>query len=62
MIRDAVPADLAALRDVYRRASLSNEDDRENLLARDEQVPTAEELGAEFERFLAEQHRGENDS
>jgi predicted ATP-grasp superfamily ATP-dependent carboligase len=35
--------------------------DRENLLAGDEQVPTAEELGAEFERFLAEQHRGETD-
>ncbi|HXW87821.1 MAG TPA: PAC2 family protein [Streptosporangiaceae bacterium] len=34
--------------------------DRENLLSSDEQVPTAEELGAEFERFLAEQHRGEN--
>jgi GNAT superfamily N-acetyltransferase len=33
VIRDAVPADLAALRDVYRRASLSNEGDRENLLA-----------------------------
>jgi len=32
-IRDAVPADLAALRDVYRRASLSNEGDRVNLLA-----------------------------
>jgi hypothetical protein len=25
-------------------------------------VPTAEELGAEFERFLAEQQRGDNDS
>jgi predicted ATP-grasp superfamily ATP-dependent carboligase len=36
--------------------------DRENLLAGDEQVPTAEELGAQFERFLAEQQRrGEND-
>jgi predicted ATP-grasp superfamily ATP-dependent carboligase len=34
---------------------------RENLLAGDDQVPTAEELGAEFERFLAEQQRGEND-
>jgi predicted ATP-grasp superfamily ATP-dependent carboligase len=35
--------------------------DRENLLAGDEQMPTAEELGAEFERFLAEQqHRGDN--
>ncbi|MGB6457062.1 MAG: PAC2 family protein [Streptosporangiaceae bacterium] len=33
--------------------------DRENLLASEEQVPTAEELGAEFERFLAEQHRGD---
>ncbi len=33
--------------------------DRENLLASDEHVPTAEELGAEFERFLAE-HRGDN--
>jgi predicted ATP-grasp superfamily ATP-dependent carboligase len=35
--------------------------DRENLLAGDEQVPTAEELGAQFERFLAEQQRGETD-
>jgi predicted ATP-grasp superfamily ATP-dependent carboligase len=34
--------------------------DRESLLASEEQVPTAEELGAEFERFLAEQHRGDN--
>ena len=33
VIRDAMPADLAALRDVYRRASLSNEGDRETLLA-----------------------------
>ena len=34
---------------------------RENLLAGDEQVPTAEELGAQFERFLAEQqNRGDN--
>jgi predicted ATP-grasp superfamily ATP-dependent carboligase len=34
---------------------------RDNLLASEEQVPTAEELGAEFERFLAEQqHRGDN--
>jgi predicted ATP-grasp superfamily ATP-dependent carboligase len=33
---------------------------RENLLGSEEQVPTAEELGAEFERFLAEQHRGDN--
>jgi predicted ATP-grasp superfamily ATP-dependent carboligase len=34
---------------------------RENLLASDDQMPTAEELGAEFERFLAEQQRGDND-
>ena len=36
--------------------------DRDNLLASEsEQVPTAEELGAQFERFLAEQQgRGEN--
>ena len=35
--------------------------DRENQLASDEQVPTAEELGAQFERFLAEQQgRGDN--
>jgi GNAT superfamily N-acetyltransferase len=33
VIRDAVPADLAALRQVYRRASLSNDGDRANLLA-----------------------------
>jgi predicted ATP-grasp superfamily ATP-dependent carboligase len=37
--------------------------DRESLLAIEDQVPSAEELGAEFERFLAEQqHRGENES
>jgi predicted ATP-grasp superfamily ATP-dependent carboligase len=35
--------------------------DRENLLADDaEPMPTAEELGAQFERFLAEQGRGES--
>jgi predicted ATP-grasp superfamily ATP-dependent carboligase len=34
--------------------------DRENLLAGDEQVPTAEELGAQFEQFLAEQQGQEN--
>jgi GNAT superfamily N-acetyltransferase len=33
LIRDAVPADLAALQDVYRRSSLSNEGDRASLLA-----------------------------
>jgi hypothetical protein len=34
--------------------------DRESLLASGEQVPTAEELGAQFEQFLAEQHGREN--
>jgi GNAT superfamily N-acetyltransferase len=33
VIRDAVPADVAVLRRLYRRASLSNEGDRMNLLA-----------------------------
>jgi len=33
VMRDAVPADLATLRDVYRRASLSNSGDRSTLLA-----------------------------
>ncbi len=32
-IRDATPGDLAALRDVFRRSSLSNDDDRMKLLA-----------------------------
>lgn len=34
--------------------------DRESLLASGEQVPTAEELGAQFERFLAEQQGRDN--
>jgi GNAT superfamily N-acetyltransferase len=33
VIRDAVPADVPALREVFRRASLSNEGDRRALLA-----------------------------
>ena len=33
VIRDAAPADVAVLRQLYRRASLSNEGDRMNLLA-----------------------------
>jgi len=34
--------------------------DRESLLASGEQVPTAEELGAQFEQFLAEQQGRDN--
>lgn len=33
LIRDALPADTAVLRDVFRRSSLSNDGDRMNLLA-----------------------------
>jgi ribosomal protein S18 acetylase RimI-like enzyme len=36
VIRDAVAADLPALRDIFRRASLTNESDREALLAHPE--------------------------
>jgi GNAT superfamily N-acetyltransferase len=36
LIRDAVPGDMTALSGVYRRASLSNEGDRPNLLAHPE--------------------------
>jgi len=34
--------------------------DRDSLLSQDQQVPTAEELGAQFEQFLAEHHGREN--
>ena len=33
LIRDASPGDMPALRDVFRRSSLSNDGDRPNLLA-----------------------------
>ena len=36
MLRDAVPGDLTALREVFRRSSLSNDGDRPNLLAHPE--------------------------
>jgi GNAT superfamily N-acetyltransferase len=36
VIRAAVPGDMTALRDVYRRSSLSNDGDRPNLLANPE--------------------------
>ena len=32
-IRNAIPADIGTLRDLFRRSSLTNDDDRENLLA-----------------------------
>ncbi len=40
-IRAAVPADLDAVRDVFRRASLSNDDDRASLLAHPEALELA---------------------
>ncbi|HUA42234.1 MAG TPA: PAC2 family protein [Streptosporangiaceae bacterium] len=46
-----------ALEQQYDAAFAAN---RENLLGGDEQVPTAEELGAQFEQFLAEQQGREN--
>jgi len=33
----------------------------EDLLAEGEQMPTADELAAQFEQFLAEQQRGDSD-
>jgi len=36
LIRDASPGDMPALRDVFRRSSLSNDGDRPNLLAHPE--------------------------
>jgi predicted ATP-grasp superfamily ATP-dependent carboligase len=37
----------------------ANEHRGENLLAEDEEMPTADELAAQFEQFLAEQQRGD---
>ncbi|MGH3265659.1 MAG: PAC2 family protein, partial [Trebonia sp.] len=37
------------------------EHDGENLLAEGEEMPTADELAAQFEQFLAEQQRGTED-
>ena len=42
-IRDAALADMARLRDLYRRASLSNEGDRDNLLAHPEALEYSDE-------------------
>lgn len=46
-IRDAVPEDLAALRDVFRRASLSNESDRAKLLAHPEVLELSDAAATE---------------
>jgi len=55
MIRLGTPADLAAASSVYRRASLSNEGDRDNLLAHPEYLDLGPEGLAEGRTHVAEQ-------
>jgi ribosomal protein S18 acetylase RimI-like enzyme len=55
MIRLGTPADLDAARSVYRRASLSNAGDRENLLAHPEYLILGPEGLAEGRTHVAEQ-------
>jgi GNAT superfamily N-acetyltransferase len=52
-VRDAVPADVASLQEVFRRSSLSNEDDRANLLAHPETLEFASEAVAELRTRVA---------
>ena len=55
MIRLGTPADLPAAAGVYRRASLSNEGDRDNLLAHPEYLILAPEGLAEGRTYVAEE-------
>jgi GNAT superfamily N-acetyltransferase len=55
MIRLGTPADLAAAASVYRRASLSNAGDRDNLLAHPEYLILAPEGLAEGRTHVAEE-------
>ena len=55
MIRLGTPADLAAASSVYRRASLSNAGDRENLLAHQEYLILGPDGLAEGRTHVAEQ-------
>ena len=55
MIRLGTPADLAALADVYRRASLSNPGDRERLLAHPEHLVLDPEGLTEGRTHVAEE-------
>jgi GNAT superfamily N-acetyltransferase len=55
MIRVGTPADLAALADVYRRASLSNPGDRERLLAHPEHLVLDPEGLTEGRTHVAEE-------
>jgi len=55
MIRLGTPADLAAARGVYRRPSLSNAGDRDNLLAHPDYLILGPEVLAEGRAHVAEQ-------
>ena len=55
MIRLGAPADLSAATDVYRRASLSNPGDRDNLLAHPEHLMLGPEGLAEGRTYVAEE-------
>jgi GNAT superfamily N-acetyltransferase len=55
MIRLGVPADLPAAAGVYRRASLSNAGDRDNLLAHPEYLVLGDEGLAEGRTYVAEE-------
>ena len=55
MIRLGAPADLPAATDVYRRASLSNAGDRDNLLAHPEYLILGPEGLAEGRTYVADQ-------
>lgn len=55
MIRLGVPADLSAATGVYRRASLSNAGDRDNLLAHPELLVLGPEGLAEGRTYVAEE-------
>ena len=55
MIRLGVPADLPAAMGVYRRASLSNAGDRDNLLAHPEYLVLGDEGLAEGRTYVAEE-------
>lgn len=55
MIRLGVPADLPALRDIFRRASLSNAGDRDNLLANPKYLILRPDGLAEGRTYVAEE-------
>ena len=55
MIRLGTPADLPALRDIFRRASLSNAGDRDNLLANPQYLILRPDGLAEGRTYVAEE-------